>query len=594
MQNTIVQRLPATLPAFFWHFIRKQKWKFLVLFASTSSQTIESNILPYALKLLVNGVAMLGSNAARAYGALLFPVSIFLGAWVSMVIIHRIQEFVATKAMPEFRQNVRMSLFKYIQGHSYAYFADNFAGSIASKISDMPRAMSSMMDFIRWRFLAAVAIVLVSVIWLSLVNWRFSLVLLIWVMVHITISYRMTRKVAVCSSDLARNLTFLHGNIVDSITNMHAVRLFARHDFERAYIGEIQKVTQASDQKTARTMWRTRGSMDIPVICMFAASLILLVEGWKSGWVRAGDVVFVMMSMLNVMRIIWLFSTELPNFFSEVGVCNQALTLITKAHGVVDEPDAAPLVAKHGKIVFDHVQFQYIPGRDIFKDKNTTIRAGEKVGLVGFSGSGKSTFVNLILRLYDVEGGRILIDGQDIARVTQDSLHASIAMIPQDSTLFHRTLMENIRYGRTEATDEEVLEASRLAHCHEFISHLEDGYNALVGERGIKLSGGQRQRIAVARAVLKNAPILILDEATSSLDSVTERYIQESLNMLMRDRTTIIIAHRLSTLANMDRILVFKDGTIIEDGTHQELLVANGHYAQLWNMQAGGFLPEGT
>jgi len=251
-----------------------------------------------------------------------------------------------------------------------------------------------------------------------------------------------------------------------------------------------------------------------------------------------------------------------------------------------------PLVVKKGTIEFENVSFRYHKGRDIFLDKSLTIKGGEKVGLVGFSGSGKTTFVNLILRFFDVDEGRILIDGQNIADATQDSLRAQIAMIPQDTSLFHRTLMENIRYGKLDATDEEVIDASKRGHCHEFIMQLEEGYESLVGERGIKLSGGQRQRITVARAILKNAPILILDEATSALDSITEKYIKESLADLMRGRTTIVIAHRLSTLADMDRILVFKDGHVIEDGNHSALITLDGHYAKLWNMQAGGFLPE--
>lgn len=243
--------------------------------------------------------------------------------------------------------------------------------------------------------------------------------------------------------------------------------------------------------------------------------------------------------------------------------------------------------------MFNKVHFRYKKASSIFTDKSIVINPGEKVGLVGFSGSGKSTFVNLILRFFDIDSGQILIDGQDIKKVTQESLRSHIAMIPQDPVLFHRTLMENIRYGRIEATDAEVIECSKKAHCHEFIEKLAEGYQALVGERGVKLSGGQRQRIAIARALLKNAPILILDEATSSLDSVTENYIQESLKLLMCARTTIVIAHRLSTLFDMDRILVFCDGSIVEDGTHKELIaIEDGHYAELWNMQAGGFFSE--
>jgi ATP-binding cassette subfamily B protein len=229
---------------------------------------------------------------------------------------------------------------------------------------------------------------------------------------------------------------------------------------------------------------------------------------------------------------------------------------------------------------------------EVFRGLNLTIRSRERVGLVGFSGSGKSTFMNLILRLYDIQGGRISIDGQDVREVTQDSLRRAISMISQDPMLFHRSLFDNIRYGSLDATDEEVQDAARHAHAHEFISALPQGYGSLVGERGVRLSGGQRQRVAIARAVLKNAPIFFLDEATSSLDSVTERHIQDSIAHLLRGRTSIVIAHRLSTISHLDRIVVFDGGKVVEDGTHAELLSRNGHYARMWSMQAGGFLPE--
>ncbi len=255
-----------------------------------------------------------------------------------------------------------------------------------------------------------------------------------------------------------------------------------------------------------------------------------------------------------------------------------------------DLPGAYELKVTKGIISFDRVLFHYKGITPLFHNKSVIIEAGQKAGLVGYSGSGKSTFVNLILRLYDVTEGYILIDGQDIRGCTQDSLRKNIAMIPQDPSLFHRTLMENIRYGRIDANDESVVEAAKRAHAHEFIAKLPQGYNSLVGERGVKLSGGQRQRIAIARAILKNAPILILDEATSALDSVVESDIQQSLWELMQGKTTIVIAHRLSTLLHMDRILVFDMGKIVEDGTHTELLAMNGMYKTLWEAQVGGFL----
>jgi ATP-binding cassette subfamily B protein len=259
---------------------------------------------------------------------------------------------------------------------------------------------------------------------------------------------------------------------------------------------------------------------------------------------------------------------------------------------ILDKPNAVPLQCAQGQITFRDVKFHYKGTKPLFSDKSVTIESGQKVGLVGYSGGGKSTFVNLILRLYDVTEGSILIDGQDVRDVTQDSLHQTIAMIPQDPSLFHRSLMDNIRYGRVDATDKEVITASKKAYAHEFISKLPLGYESLVGERGVKLSGGQRQRIAIARAILKNAPILILDEATSQLDSVTEGLIQESLWGLMQSKTTIVIAHRLSTLLHMDRILVFDQGKIVEDGSHTQLLAKSGSYKTLWDTQIGGFLGD--
>ncbi|MGH8595814.1 MAG: ABC transporter ATP-binding protein, partial [Gammaproteobacteria bacterium] len=285
-------------------------------------------------------------------------------------------------------------------------------------------------------------------------------------------------------------------------------------------------------------------------------------------------------------------SRKFLEFFEYLGNVNDGVSAIIRPHEVIDSPDATPLTVTRGHLRIENLQFWYVPDRAVFVNLNLDIPAGQKVGLVGFSGSGKSTLLNLILRLFEPQSGRITIDGQDIQGVNQESLRAAIAMIPQDPMLFHRTLMENVRYGRLDASDAEVIAAARSAHAHEFIMESEAGYDSLVGERGVKLSGGQRQRIALARAILKDARILLLDEATSSLDSITESYIQQSLTDLMRNKTVVVIAHRLSTLAYLDRIVVFDDGRIVEDGTHAELLARAGHYARLWTMQAGGFLPE--
>jgi ATP-binding cassette subfamily B protein len=305
-----------------------------------------------------------------------------------------------------------------------------------------------------------------------------------------------------------------------------------------------------------------------------------------------GDFVMAVSLSLLVINEARNLSRRFLEFFEYIGNVANGVHTIVRAHELIDAPGARAAAIGRGEIEFRAVDFGYTPARKVFDGLSVRIPAGQRVGLVGLSGSGKSSFVSLILRLYDPQGGAILIDGVDIRTMTQDSLHAQLSLIPQDPGLFHRTLRENIRYGRLEASDAEVVEAARKAHAHEFIAQIREGYDSLVGERGVKLSGGQRQRIAIARVILKDAPVLILDEATSALDSITEHAIQETLDSVMRGKTVIVVAHRLSTIAHLDRILVFEDGRIIEDGTHAELLARRGAYYRLWSRQAGGFLPE--
>jgi ATP-binding cassette subfamily B protein len=328
------------------------------------------------------------------------------------------------------------------------------------------------------------------------------------------------------------------------------------------------------------------------IAIMLGFMVYFLIYLYGKHLISVGDFALILGLGTEVGHITWHTMGQVDEFNEAVGKCKQCLSRLIVPQEIQDKEGATSLVTTKGQITFSKVKFHYKGASPLFQNKSVTIKAGQKVGLVGYSGSGKSTFVNLILRFYDVTEGQIFIDEQDVRDVTQESLYNNIAMIPQDPTLFHRTLMENIRYGRTEASDDEVREAARRAHAHDFIQALPQGYDSLVGERGVKLSGGQRQRIAVARAILKNAPILILDEATSQLDSVTERLIQDALWELMENKTTLVIAHRLSTLLHMDRILVFDHGKIVEDGTHQELLAQAGIYKTLWETQVDGFLPH--
>ena len=402
----------------------------------------------------------------------------------------------------------------------------------------------------------------------------------------------MSKKLVSLSDAQASSESIVIGELVDSLSNHSNVRIFSRMSYENLRMIPFLRKQQKAYTATylySLIMHAIQGGL---IAIMMACSCYFLVYLYSKHLVTIGDFALILGLSMETGHMMWFTMSEVDEFNKAVGRCKQSLMSLMLPLDIQDKQGATILTCDRGQITFDNVKFHYKGTEPLFQNKSIEIKAGQKVGLVGYSGGGKSTFVNLILRLYDVTDGAIVIDGQDIRDVTQDSLCKSIAMIPQDPSLFHRSLMDNIRYGRIDATDEEVISAAIKAHAHEFITKLTEGYDSLVGERGVKLSGGQRQRIAIARAILKNAPILILDEATSQLDSVTESGIQESLWELMQDKTTIVIAHRLSTLLHMDRIMVFDQGSIVEDGTHTELLGLNGLYKTLWDAQVGGFLPD--
>jgi ATP-binding cassette subfamily B protein len=382
----------------------------------------------------------------------------------------------------------------------------------------------------------------------------------------------------------------ISGKLVDILGNISSIQLFASKTFESDNLKlSMNKQVKAAQE---RDIWILKLSsfQGLSFVLYQAITFLLLIESFKDGSVTAGDFALLIGINLGIIDILWGLSHDMVNFAGYYGDVVQGLNIVLAPLAIKDQPDAKELVVSKGCIKLDNIAFNHNNTSTLFRNKSVTIEAGQKVGLVGYSGSGKSTFVNLILRLYNLDSGSITIDDQDVNYITLDSLRKSITFIPQEPSLFHRTLMENLRYGKEGSSDTEVIECSKRAHTHEFIMDLPLGYDSLVGERGIKLSGGQRQRIAIARAILKNSPILILDEATSQLDSITESLIQESLLELMRNKTTIIIAHRLSTLLHMDRILVFDKGAIIEDGSHTHLIKKDGVYKKLWDAQVGGFL----
>lgn len=587
--------MPKSLLPFIWHFIKKHWFLFAITQFFSFAWSIDHTFWPYIIMLLIDTITTYAGDRSDMWHLLATPITMGISLWLGVEISFRISGIALAKVFPQFEADVRLAMFEYVEKHSYNYFSNNFAGTLSNKISDMVQSMENILRLVIQLFLPVLLALIIAVFFFASVNINFALILIGWLVIHLGISFAYASKCAKLSDVHAASRSNLAGKIVDSLTNHNNVRLFARHHFELKYLSKYQ-----NDEKTKHwdSLWYIeKMKLAMGIVSFFGAGLAMngyMLYSWQQGTITAGEVVFIFNTSWNIVMMAWLAALELPSLYKEIGVCKQALSIIQDPIEITDAPQAKPLKVTHGEITFDNVSFHYRPEASIFEDKSITIHAGEKVGLVGFSGSGKTTFVNLILRYYDVEGGRILIDGQDIAEVTQDSLREQIALIPQDASLFHRSLIENIQYGRLNATDEEIVQAAKKAHAHEFIEKMAEGYHTPVGERGVKLSGGQRQRIAITRAILKDAKILILDEATSALDSVTERLIQDSLQDLMHGRTCIVIAHRLSTLSDMDRILVFKEGHIIEEGSHDELIAMGGHYATMWEMQAGGFLPDTT
>ncbi|QOD38722.1 ABC transporter ATP-binding protein [Candidatus Wolbachia massiliensis] len=500
--------------------------------------------------------------------------------------------FFEIKMIPNLRKNIVESSIAILLNQDNSYYQNNFSGSLANKVNDLTNYIPDIVQIVADRFFARALALGIGIYFLWQVNINFALLMLTWSALFILSSLLLAGKItrlADAWSELGSSIT---GKMVDVFSNIMTVRVFASKYQERLSLRATHSEAVKAEQRLQWLYTWIFTFYGFSFLIMQVLNLYFLVKGREQELITAGDFAFVMTVNIAIANFLWMIAKDFSQFSKSWGRITQALRTITSISEIQDQPDAVDLIVKEGEITFDKVHFHYKGAEPIFENKSVIIKSGQRVGLVGYSGGGKSTFANLILRLYDVQSGKISIDGQDIRNVTQDSLHRSIGMIPQDPSLFHRTLMENIRYGKTDASNDEVIEAAKRAHAHEFISKLPQGYESLVGERGVKLSGGQRQRIAIARAILKNAPILILDEATSQLDSVTESNIQKSLWELMQGKTTIVIAHRLSTLLHMDRILVFDHGKIVEDGTHQELLDKNGMYKTLWNAQVGGFLPD--
>ncbi|MGE3954839.1 MAG: ABC transporter ATP-binding protein [Parachlamydiales bacterium] len=573
--------------------MRRQKGTFFtVLLLDSFAWSGDALVWPFILRYLIDIFSRYDAQRMAAWGALVYPIAGAFTLVISVEIASRTMGFLMARGVPKLQAEIRMAMFDHVQHHSPHYFNERFAGSLANKITDMTTQVELILQQLFWPIIPAIAACLLGAGFLWFIHPLFAGIMLAWTAIHLSACLLFTRSVDAYEHRHGEARSTLLGRIVDSLTNNFAVNLFYRFRYERRSLQPFQDEEEGTGRRAKQVVEKMRCILSLfhfaaITIAMFGSLLLF----WTRGLITTGEAVQVITTMWGLGMVLWMVGSALPVLFQAVGIAKQAYSVLQDPEDLGDRPEAKELLLSKGEILFHNVSFHYGEGQ-LFSNKHVRIKGGERVGLVGYTGAGKSSFISLILRLYPVHRGKILIDGQEIAGVTLSSLRRQIALIPQDPLLFHRTLRENIAYGRPEATEEEIIEAAKRAHCDEFIRRLPNGYEAKVGERGTKLSGGERQRIAIARAILANTPILILDEATSALDSVTERHIQESLEQLMENRTTLVIAHRLSTLSRMDRILVFDRGNIVEEGTHAALLKKKGLYAKMWNMQVGGFLPD--
>ncbi|RPD88097.1 ABC transporter ATP-binding protein [Luteimonas sp. 100069] len=591
---------PTTLFAFCMHYVRgSTRW--LLIMAALTAAIAVSEVLLYAyVGSLVDRLgastpaSFMSAEAGRLVGmAVLVLVALPLLTWFNAMVIHQ-------TLLGNFPMRIRWNVHRYLLRQSMSYFQEEFAGRIATKLMQTSLAVREtvikLLDVGNYVIVYFTGAIIVA----ASADWRMMLPFVGWLLLYSALMWRFVPRLSHISERQADARSVMTGRIVDSYTNIATVKLFSHSQREQGYAREAMEgfLDTVHSQMRLVTIVNT---------CNYALNMLLVagVTGlglylWIDGAISTGAIAVAIALALRMLGMSQWIMWELSALFENIGTVRDGINSISLAPTVEDAPDAAPLPPIKGDIRFEHVDFHYGQNdRSVIEDLDLHVRPGEKIGLVGRSGAGKSTLVNLLLRFYDREAGVIRIDGIDIATVQQDSLRAQIGMVTQDTSLLHRSVRENILYGRPDATEAEMIEAARRAEAHDFILGLSDskgrtGYDAHVGERGVKLSGGQRQRIAIARVLLKNAPILVLDEATSALDSEAEAAIQENLYRLMEGKTVIAIAHRLSTIAAMDRLVVMDHGRIVEQGTHEALIAGNGVYAQLWKRQSGGFLADGA
>jgi ATP-binding cassette subfamily B multidrug efflux pump len=588
---------PRSLAKFIVYFVRQFRTAYLIRMALVAIGSVADAMLPIFVGLVV------GFLSGTAPGNMFTDHWQTLVAMVVVVAVIRPVTFILDSLVrnhaiaPSFVNLVRWQSHFHVIRQSWTFFQNDFAGRIGNKVLQSGEALETGINSAVDAVWYAAVFVIVAIAVLARMDLLLLLPVVGWLVCYGILFSITMPLIAARSEELSEAKSVLTGRMVDSYTNIHTLKTFSTDDYEDRYVADAVLAHNSKFQELMRVFTYMWGILFLLNAVLVVSITWFSLAAWNAGTLTAAAVATAIPFALQIMNMSgWILEIG-SNIFRQLGTARDSMETIAQPITLIDQPAATPLVVDKGELVFDDVTFNYWRGKTgtVIEHFNLRIAPGEKVGLVGRSGAGKSTLVNLALRLFDVESGAIRIDGQDVRTVTQESLRRAIGLVSQDTSLLHRSVRENIKYGRQNASDDEMFAAARQAKVDEVIATLVDpkgrtGFDAHVGERGVKLSGGQRQRVAIARVLLKDAPILILDEATSALDSEVEAAIQEQLQSLMRGKTVIAIAHRLSTIAAMDRLVVLDAGRIVEEGTHAELLASGGHYAQLWERQSGGFL----
>ncbi len=594
---------PAGLIAFYWHFIRQTRGLYIAMLCTGLAVALIDTVIPLFIGRLVG----LMENADRA--AAFDESAPMLAGMALLILVGRPLALLADSlvrnnaVLPGVTSMIRWQSHWHVARQGWSFFQNDFAGRIANRVMQTSNALRECVVSSIRAIWYIVIYGLTALLLMAAVDWRLAVPTALWFVGYVFFLHRFVPRMRDLAKSSSEVRSLVMGRVVDSYTNILTVKLFARARDEDAFVREVIDQHTAAMAAHMRLITRFMFTLAVMNALLLTSTAAIGIHLWSEGVIGAGLVATALPLAWQIANVAGWVSWEVTGIFENIGVVQEGMETIAVPLTLTDRPGATTLSVKPapqgGAIRFERLTFTYSreDGRKVLDDLTIDIRPGERVGLVGRSGAGKSTLVNLLLRFHEAEQGRILIDGQDISTVTQESLRAAIGMVTQDTSLLHRSIAANIGYGRAGATMEQIVAAARKAQAHDFILDLQDwkertGYDAHVGERGVKLSGGQRQRIAIARVILKDAPILVLDEATSALDSEAERAIQEQLLGLMEGKTVIAIAHRLSTIARMDRLVILDAGRVVEQGTHEDLLRLGGHYALLWRHQSGGFLPD--